>query len=68
MFLQLSVILFTGGVPGLGGGVWSRGVPAPGWQGCVWWRPPRTATAAAGMHPTEMHSCLKCKQYVVTVC
>ena len=34
--------LVLGGVPGLGG---------------AWWRPPRTATAADGTHPTGMHSC-----------
>ena len=26
-------------------------------EGGAWWRPPRTATAAGGMHPTGMHSC-----------
>ena len=26
--------------------------------GCAWWRPPRTATAAGGTHPTGMHSCI----------
>ena len=61
-----------GGVPGPGGsvcsqggclvcrGVCCRGVSAPGGvcsQG-GWWRPPRTATAAGGTHPTGMHSCL----------
>ena len=45
MFLQVCVILFTGGVPGL------RGVPGGD--------PPRTATAAGGTHPTGMHSCLQ---------
>ena len=53
------------------GGSWScgvpgRGVPGPAgvpgprgawsWRG-AWWGPPRTATAAGGMHPTGMHSC-----------
>ena len=49
-----------------GSGVWSRGVPAPGRsgpgvpaRGGAWWRPPRTATAAGGTHPTGMHSCFK---------
>ena len=58
-------------------GIWSGGVPGPGgmpgpwgsaWSlggclvpGSVWWRPPRTATAAGGTHPTGMHSCLKVK-------
>ena len=26
---------------------------------CAWWRPPGTATAAGGMHPTGMHSCYR---------
>ena len=26
-------------------------------KGGVWWRPPRTATAVGGTHPTGMHSC-----------
>ena len=34
--------------------VWSRGVSGPGG---AWWRPPPTATAAGGTHPTGMHSC-----------
>ena len=38
-----------------GGGAWSGG-SAP--RGGAWWRPPRTATAAGGTHPTGMHSCL----------
>ena len=69
MFLQMSMILFTGGclAPGgawfrgglvLGdacsGGACCRGVPGPGG---AWWSPPRTATAAGGTHPTGMHSC-----------
>ena len=35
------------------------GVPAPGGSapGGAWWRPPGTATAAGGTHPTGMHSC-----------
>ena len=41
------------GGPGQGGsalgGAWS--------QGGAWWRPPGTATAAGGTHPTGMHSC-----------
>ena len=68
----LSVILFTrggcllgGGCPGLGGvpapgesGL--GGVPAPGGLvlGGTWRRPPETATAAGGTHPTGMHSCI----------
>ena len=36
-------------VPALGGRVWR---PAPGGV----WRPLKMATAAGGMHPTEMHS------------
>ena len=75
MFLQVSVIVFTGGMHAPGGtcswGCLLRGgrVPAPG--GCL---PPGgclvlgvpggdpfpwTATAAGGTHPTGMHSCLK---------
>ena len=60
MFLQASVILLTGGgvclVLGglLRGGAWSWGVSA---LGGAWWRPPGTATAAGGTHPTGMHSC-----------
>ena len=58
MFLHVSVILSTGQVCLLpGGGIWSRGLPAPGGcllpgrvpaprgvacsQGGVWWRPPQ---------------------------
>ena len=82
MFLQVSVILLTGGVHGPGGcmvlgGAWSRGVHGPGgawsqgvhglgvhglgggaWSLGAWWRPPPTATAAVGTHPTGMHSYL----------
>ena len=46
--------LFWGGACSLGG--W---VPVP-WGFCsggTWWRPPRTATAAGGTHPTGKHSC-----------
>ena len=54
MFLQVSVILFTGGclvggVP-VPGGACSRG-------GCLVETTPLTATAAGGMHPTGMDSC-----------
>ena len=67
----LSVILFTGGVPGPRGGAWSRGeVPGLGrclamGGGCLvpggclvggCGDPPLTATAAGGTHPTGMHS------------
>ena len=38
-----------------GGGVCSRGCLFS--VGCAWWRPPGMATAAAGTHPTGMHSC-----------
>ena len=61
----------SGGVPAPGGvcsgGCLLRGMPGPGgcliWggsapRGGAWWRPPRTATAAGGTHPTGMHSCL----------
>ena len=47
------------GVPGPGGCL----VPKEGLvPGCVWsggyvWRPPETATAVGGTHPTGMHSC-----------
>ena len=36
------------------GGCLLPGVPAPGG---AWWRPPGTATAADGTHPTGIHSC-----------
>ena len=47
-------------------------MPAPGGSapggsapGGAWWRPPRTATAEGGTHPTGMHSCLCeiCKKF-----
>ena len=47
------VCLSTGGVPAHGG---VRG-----------WRPPRTATAAGGTHPTGMHSCIKVKLYKISI-
>ena len=65
MFLQVSVILFTGvgclvrgwvgclvpeGMPGLG-------EVCSGVEGGAWWKPPRTAIAAGGTHPTGMNSC-----------
>ena len=31
---------------------------APDLEG-AWWKPPRMATAAGGIHPTGMHSCLR---------
>ena len=51
-----------GGVCLLLGGVYSRGVCLPGGGGCLlpgggWWRPPGTATAVGGLHPTGMYSC-----------
>ena len=53
--------MFTGVCLSTGVGAWSRGVPGPGGgvpgPGGAWWRPPRTATAAGGTHPTGMHSC-----------
>ena len=54
----MSRILSSGGVSLVRGGV---GVPGGGgWsRGGAWWRPPRTATAASGTHPTGMHSCLQ---------
>ena len=36
------------------GGCLLPGVSAPGG---AWWRPPGTANAAGGTHPTGMHSC-----------
>ena len=68
MFLHVSVILSRGGCLFLGGpapgGVCSRGsawsrrgclVPGGGGE-CLVGRPPQTATAAGGTHPTGMHS------------
>ena len=54
-----SLGVWSWGVPapggsGLRGGSGPRGVPAPGGGGV--WRPPMTATAAGGTHPTGMHS------------
>ena len=73
MFLQVSVILFTGGflvpwggVPAPGGCLVLEGVSGPGRRvpgpgGCLLLGglvdTPRTATAAGRMHPTGMHSC-----------
>ena len=43
---------------------WGRGCLLRGGQGLLpgvggaWWRPPGTATAAGGTHPTGMHSCI----------
>ena len=69
IFSQASVILLTGGgvcsrevsAPEglLLGGCLLRGGSVPGGV-CAWWRPPGTATAAGGTHPTGMHSCLHC--------
>ena len=52
------VCLSTGGVPG-SEGVWSGGVAWSRGGGGFWSprRPPQTATAADGTHPTGMHSC-----------
>ena len=66
MFLQVSVILLMGGCLVLVGGAWSWGVPGP--RGCLvlgggipaCTPPGDAATAADGMHPTGMHSCLIC--------
>ena len=44
------------GGPGPGGSA-PGGESAPGGGGCAWWRPPGTATAVGGTHPTGMHSC-----------
>ena len=49
-----------GGVPGPGEVPLPGGVPGPRGGlvlGGAWWRPPGTATAAGGTHPTGMHSC-----------
>ena len=40
-----------------GGYLVPGGVPGPGG---AWWRPPGTATAAGGTHPTGKHSCPIC--------
>ena len=66
IFLHPFVILFTGGVPGLGGCLVPGGCLIPGeglvqggsGPGGVPSDPPRTATDAGGTHPTGMHSCL----------
>ena len=53
----------SGGVPALGGcllwgGACSGGVPTLGGVPALGgWRPPMTATAAGGTHPTGMHCC-----------
>ena len=49
-----------------GGGVWvpGQGVGSGPWAG-AWWRPPQTAPAAGGTHPTGMHSCLQIFFYAV---
>ena len=39
------------------GGVCSQGGLL---RGDAWWRPPRTAPAPGGTHPTGMHSCTPC--------
>ena len=73
MFLQVSVILFTGGGVGPGGGpgpggrgAWSQGGlvwggsgpgAVPAPRGVPGGDPPPMATAAGGTHPTGMHSC-----------
>ena len=41
----------------LGGGAWSRVVSWGGGE-CLVETAPQTATAAGGMHPTGMHSCI----------
>ena len=68
MILSTGGVSATGGCL-VQGGVCSRGVPGPkggsaprgdawSWGVClVETIPPRTATAAGGMHPTGMHSC-----------
>ena len=81
MFLQVSVILFTGQGLVLGGCLLpGRRVPAPGgWVpglgsgGCGCPLPggclvetPQMATAAGSAHPTGMHSCIVTSFWVVT--
>ena len=56
MFLQVSVILFTGGGAWSGGGACSQGGGVPGPGRCLV-ETPRMATAAGSTHPTGMHSC-----------
>ena len=52
MFIGLC--LSTGGVPGPGECLVRGGlVPGVSGPGGAQWRPPQTATAAGGMHPTE---------------
>ena len=49
-------------MPGPGGSAPEGGCLVPGrvfLRGGAWWRPPGTATAAGGTHPTGMHSCFK---------
>ena len=41
------------------------GVLPPG--GCAWWRPPGTANAAGGRHPTGMHSYSYCVSFIYCV-
>ena len=60
MFLQVSVILFTGGGCLAPGGSGPGGVPGPGRSGpggCLV-EIPRTSSAAGGTYPTGMHSCI----------
>ena len=64
-------VWFGGEVPGPGGGgVLVLGVSGPGGgvpgPGEVWWRPPWTATAVGGTHPTGMHSCYQ--QFFFNLC
>ena len=51
MFLQVSVILFRGGLL-------LEGVPGPGGWG-AWWNPLGRLLLWAYTHPTGMHSCKK---------
>ena len=54
-FCSQGACFHPGGVlPPRGGLSPGRGASS---QGGAWWRPPGTATAACGMHPTGMHSC-----------
>ena len=60
------------------GGSWGGSGPGPHPRGKlrgIWpggcllrgWRPPVTATAAGGMHPTGMHSCPEMKLSIITI-
>ena len=64
IFLQASVILSTGRVPGPGGCLVMRGAWSGG--GCLVEPPCRMAIAAGSAHPTGMHSF--CVTYLTLKC